>query len=223
MRFIGTVISLFGVLITSLIIVDAARILAVFPAPAKSHLLIHSSIAQTLAADDHNVTVIALFPDILSNTQYTSYIHIDGKPIDPSITKDMMEPKPFYMKISQLLNTVFDSANDTMNHSKMQDFLQKHKPGDFDLIILGYFMNDFMLGLGAHFQCPIVISFMVQPIVPINEMIGNPLEISYVPSLLMDIRPPMTFGIRIKNFIAIGFERWIMGSLMKWKNNQLYR
>ncbi|XP_075158858.1 UDP-glycosyltransferase UGT5-like isoform X2 [Haematobia irritans] len=204
-------------------IVDGARILAVIPTPSKSHAIIHSSVAETLAAAGHNVTVLSILPDVLKNTHYSTYIHIESKPLDPNFTTELVnKPQPFYKKINQMLTMVFDNANDTMNTAKFQEFLHNHGPGDFDLLILGYFMNDFMLGLGAHFQCPIVISFMIQPIVPINDMIGNPYELAYVPSLFSDIRPPMTFFTRVKNFIAIGFESVIMGGLKSIKNKQFY-
>uniref|UniRef100_A0A1I8QE69 UDP-glycosyltransferases domain-containing protein n=1 Tax=Stomoxys calcitrans TaxID=35570 RepID=A0A1I8QE69_STOCA len=204
-------------------LVDAARILAVFPSPSKSHLIVHTSVAEALAAEGHNVTVISAFPNVLKNTHFSKYITIAGKPLDQSFTTEMVnKPQPFYKKMRQMLTFVFDHANETMNHPQLQEFLQTHGPGDFDLVIVGYFMNDFMLGLGAHFQCPVVISFMIQPIGPINEIAGNPFEVSYVPSLLMDVRPPMTFAARVKNFIAIGFERIIMGGFMCYKNKQFY-
>uniref|UniRef100_A0A1I8QE74 UDP-glycosyltransferases domain-containing protein n=1 Tax=Stomoxys calcitrans TaxID=35570 RepID=A0A1I8QE74_STOCA len=206
-----------------LFVVDAARILVVVPAPSKSHLMIHASVAETLAADGHNVTMIAVFPDVLKNTHFSKYIHIEGKPFDQSFTAEMVnKPQPFYKKMAPMMTLIFDHAHETINSPKMQEFLQTHGPGDFDLLILGYFMNDFMLGLGAHFQCPVVISFMIQPVGPINDMVRNPFEVAYVPSLAMDVRPPMNFGGRLKNFLAIGFERIVMGGLMSYKNKQFY-
>lgn len=64
----------------------------------------------------------------------------------------------------------------------MKEFLHTHKAADFDLMIFGYFINDFGLGLAAHFRCPVVISFMVQTVYPLTRLMCNLTEASYVPA-----------------------------------------
>ncbi|XP_065364275.1 UDP-glycosyltransferase UGT5-like isoform X3 [Calliphora vicina] len=201
---------------------QAARILGVFPSPSKSHLIIHSSIAETLAAAGHNVTVIAVFPNILPQAKY-NYIQLETTKIDGSFAQSLVDkPQPFYKKFNSLINMVTASANQTMQHPKMLEFLNNHQAGDFDVVILGYFMNDFMLGLGAHFQCPIIMSFMIRPIFAINSMVGNPELPSYVPTVFDNLKQPMNFGERVKNYVLTFVENNVMGRYMDGKTRELY-
>lgn len=202
---------------------ESARILGLFPSPSKSHLLIHCAIADTLAEAGHDVTVIATVPNIYERAKY-KYIHVQGAMYDNKFANDMVnKPAPAYVKFYHTMSSVMTMANATLNHPTMQEFLSTHKAGDFDLIILGYFMNDFVLGIGAHFQCPVIVSFMVQPIFPINRMIANPLEPSYVPTLFSGVRQPLDFWGRLKNLFSIAVEEGILMNLLKWNVEKLYR
>ncbi|KNC25155.1 hypothetical protein FF38_08248 [Lucilia cuprina] len=201
---------------------QAARILGVFPSPSKSHVLIHCAVADALAEAGHEVTVIATVPNMLKKAKY-NFLHVEGAMFDSNFAQEMLnKPASIYRKFNGIISHVIDMANVTMNQPKIQNFLQTHKAGDFDAVILGYFMNDFMLGFGAHFQCPIILSFMVQPIFPINKMIGNPLEASYVPTLYSGYKQPMDFASRVKNFLANGFEHLVLGNLMQRKLETMY-
>lgn len=71
----------------------------------------------------------------------------------------------------------------------------------FDLVILGYAMNEFLLGFGAHFNCPIIVMFANGHIKPLNDLVGNPTGNSYIPHILLGWNGPMTFLKRIENTI----------------------
>lgn len=201
---------------------QAARILGVFPSPSKSHVLIHCAVADALAEAGHEVTVISSVPNMFKKAKY-NFMHVEGAMFDSNFAQEMLnKPASIYRKFNGIISHVIDMANDTLNQPKILDFLHNHKAGDFDAVILGYFMNDFMLGFGAHFQCPIILSFMVQPIFPINKMIGNPLEASYVPTLYSGYKQPMDFVSRVKNFLANGFEQLVLGNLMQRKLERMY-
>lgn len=229
MNFLGFVFVIIGFACVALIQNnEASRILSVFPSPSKSHLLIHSAVAQTLADAGHDVTVLATIASPAEAKAHLTasyrFIGIEGPTFDSSFSQEMVNrPLPIYQRVNRILGQIFSLANDTMTHPKMQEFLQTHKAGDFDVLILGYFMNDFMLGLGAHFECPIILSFMVQPIFPINRMIGNPSESAYIPNMYTGLKQPMSFGSRVKNYLSSLFEQKILATIMDWKVQSLYR
>ncbi|XP_061397468.1 uncharacterized protein LOC133333153 [Musca vetustissima] len=203
---------------------QSSRILCVFPSPSLSHLLIHAEVAETLALNGHNVTVIATVPPTKIKAPHVNYIHIEGPMFNDAFAKEMLnKPAHVYKKFASTVSQVMTMANATMNNPKMLEFLETHKPGDFDAVVLGYFMNDFMLGLGAHFQCPIIISFMVQPIFSINTLIGNPAESAYVPTLFMGFKQPMDFWNRVKNFVSIIFEYRVFAAVMGRMQEEMYR
>ncbi|XP_037814381.1 UDP-glycosyltransferase UGT5-like isoform X1 [Lucilia sericata] len=202
---------------------QAARILGLFPSPSKSHLLIHCAVADTLAEAGHDVTVISTVPNLYKRAKY-NFIHVQGAMYDDKFANKMVnKPAPAYVKFYNVMSSVMTMANTTINHPTIQDFLQQHKAGDFDLVILGYFMNDFFLGIGAHFQCPVIVSFMVQPIFPINNMIANPLEASYVPTIFSGVRQPMDFWSRVKNMLSVAIEEVVLMNVLRSNMNKMYR
>uniref|UniRef100_A0A1I8MEH4 UDP-glucoronosyl and UDP-glucosyl transferase n=1 Tax=Musca domestica TaxID=7370 RepID=A0A1I8MEH4_MUSDO len=211
-------------LFTSFTSCQAARILCVFPSPSTSHLIIHGTIAETLGLDGHNVTVIGTVPPSKVRAPHVNYIHIEGPMFNDDFANEMVSKQVnIYEKFASTISRVQDMANATMNNPKMLDFLKTHKAGDYDVLILGYFMNDFMLGLGAHFQCPIIVSFMVQPIFSVSQMVANPPEASYASSLFMGYKQPMDFWTRVKNFAATYFEHYIYAAYIARKGNEMYR
>ncbi|KAM7348770.1 UDP-glycosyltransferase UGT5-like isoform 2-T2 [Cochliomyia hominivorax] len=213
---------LLGLIACSIIQSQAARILGVFPSPSKSHVLIHCAVADALAEDGHNVTVIATVPNMIKKAKY-KFIHVEGPMFDNNFAQEMLnKPASIYRKFNGIIAHVINMANETINQPKIVNFLRTHKAGDFDAVILGYFFNDFMLGFGAHFQCPIILSFMVQPIFPINKMIANPLEASYVPTLYSGFKQPMDFSSRVKNFLANGFEQLVLGNIIQKQLERMY-
>ncbi|XP_073834860.1 UDP-glycosyltransferase UGT4-like isoform X1 [Musca autumnalis] len=231
MNFLGFVFVIIGFACVALIQNnEASRILSVFPSPSKSHLLIHCAVAQTLAEAGHEVTVLASIGDDDEATKEKyrkadfKFIAIEGPTFDSSFSQEMVNrPLPIYRRAYNIIEKILFLANMTMNHSTMLEFLKEHKAGDFDVMILGYFMNEFMLGLGAHFQCPIILSFMVQPIFLINRMIGNPSESSYVPNLYTGLKQPLSFRARIRNYLSSIFEQKILATILEWQTGKLYR
>lgn len=211
-------------LIISFTSCQAARILCVFPSPSLSHLLIHGSVAETLALDGHNVTAIGTVPPSKVRAPHVNYIHIEGPMYNNNFANEIVnKPVHTYKEFARTVGQVQDMANETMNNFKFRDFLNTHKAGDYDVLILGYFMNDFMLGLGAHFQCPIIVSFMIRPLFTVSQMIANPPEASYVSTLLMGYKQPMDFWSRVKNFVATYFEHFVFTAYIARKGHIMYR
>jgi len=60
-------------------------------------------------------------------------------------------------------------------------FLKNAPKTPYDLLLLGYHFNDHLLGVAAHFNCPVAIIFTQQPTGFVNSLMGNPEERWYVP------------------------------------------
>lgn len=192
---------------------ETARILGFFSTPSKSHTLIHAAIADTLASAGHNVTVVAVSENVYPNAKY-EFIKIDleaGAQFDrATLTKWVNRPQPFYLRAFNLVSSFIDTGNRTLSHPKMREFLRAHGEGAFDLILLGYTFNDYAMGLGAHFRCPIVASFMVQPLFALDRLVANPAEHAYAPMMLSNLRAPLNFWGRVQNYLGNLLEQWIM-------------
>ncbi|XP_055919609.1 UDP-glycosyltransferase UGT5-like [Eupeodes corollae] len=200
--------------------VESSRILAFFPAPVKSHLIIHTAITNALAERGHQLTVVTTVPLIKTNPRYR-HILLDGCSIPKDyFSEKINEAQPFYRQFISLTEFINDCSNVTLQHPKMRKLMAEER---FDLVILGYFFNELHLGLGAHFKCPVVVSFMVQPVRLINHFVGNPLEGAYVPNLLSAYEQPMNFWQRLKNFlINEAFEPIMMRLFMTNQQKAFY-
>lgn len=95
------------------------------------------------------------------------------------------------------------SAN-FVKHPKMQQLMASGQK--FDLFVLGWFFNDFLLGFGGHFRCPIVVMTTFQPLKSIRDWVGNPTSVASVPLSRDHGTERMTFSVRVKTFIMYTFE-----------------
>ncbi|XP_067636135.1 UDP-glycosyltransferase UGT4-like [Eurosta solidaginis] len=217
----------FGTVFLALCVTSAhgARILGLFPTPCQSHTIIHAAAADALARAGHNVTVIGVSKNFYPNAAY-KYIQIelgDGAHFDRSTLAQMIkQPQSFYQNIFNIVHGYTVTGNLTLSHPKMREFLRKHGEGAFDLVLLGYALNDYTMGLGAHFRCPIVASFMIQPIFATNRLIGNPAEESHVPLLFTSLKQPLNFWERFVNFLANLLERWVLMPIIEWDIQKVY-
>jgi glucuronosyltransferase len=59
------------VLLSCLYATEGARILGIFPMPAKSHMIVHSALMKELARRGHEVTVFSPFPEKSSIPNFT--------------------------------------------------------------------------------------------------------------------------------------------------------
>ncbi|XP_055841744.1 UDP-glycosyltransferase UGT5-like [Episyrphus balteatus] len=198
---------------------DSARILGLFPTHSKSHLIVHSAIADALAERGHNVTVVSTLPSVTKNPQYR-YIQLDVQ--YPNFFTEMLKnPLPWYKRFTGFIDFVSGYANASLNQPQLKKLMAEES---FDLVIQGYFFNEFLLGVAAHFKCPVIMSFTVRPFPYVNKLMGNPLELSYVPSLVGGGKQPMGFFDRLKNFLFIVFfENGIEEIYGQWRQSVLYR
>lgn len=87
----------------------------------------------------------------------------------------------------------------TLRHEKMQEFL-KNSTEKFDVIILDTFMDEAMLGLGHHFNAPIIGLSTNAANKWSNEMVGTPVPLSYLPSNFdFNFGAGKTFWNRLRN------------------------
>ncbi|XP_012154607.1 UDP-glucuronosyltransferase 2B33 isoform X1 [Ceratitis capitata] len=186
--------------------VHAARILGFFPSPSPSHLRIHCAVADALTQAGHNVTVLSSTKNPYKFAKY-EYIQLDL----PLFPKDFLQrlvkrEQPLITRYPHFIDEVTSLANQSLANPRLRHFLATHGVGSFDLLILGYFMNDFHLGLSAHFQVPVVVSFMIQPIFAVHNLVKNPIESAYVPTLFSERKQPLSFWGRVHNFVVATFE-----------------
>lgn len=220
---------LFIILICSLTIsqyVQCANILGVFTSPGKSHLIIFMSTIKGMIERGHNVTVLTTIPiPNLDPKESISFRHIQlsSPDLHPSAMEKHISSLVQEANFNNFLKTMEVMANlqkNALRTEKFKQFLQENNT--FDLMLLGYFGNDYLLGIGAHFQCPVALISLGGPAMgPVGKFIGNPNEISYVPSPVLGIQQPMEFLNRVKNFL-LNFVQYFAEHYLNYLINIVY-
>ncbi|XP_053951919.1 UDP-glycosyltransferase UGT5-like isoform X1 [Anastrepha ludens] len=203
-------------------LVHSARILGFFPSPSPSHLRIHCAIADALNKAGHNVTVLSSTKNPYKWAKY-EYIQLD-LPLFPKdfLRRLVKKEQSLIARYPHFIKEVTNLANQSFSNPNLKHFLATHGAGSFDLIVLGYFMNDFHLGLSAHFEAPIVISFMVQPIFAVHNLVKNPIEAAYVPTLFSECKQPLDFWERVQNFVVSIFETYFITLKVERESQKFY-
>lgn len=111
-----------------------------------------------------------------------------------------LEDFNIYTKIGNLYGLGLMMTNHTMTHPKMVELLKSNKK--FDLVFLEIFVNEAMLGLGHHFNAPVVGMSTFGANNWINDMVGTPSPISYNPHFMLEYTENMTFVQRMYNFFV---------------------
>lgn len=78
-------------------------------------------------------------------------------------------------KFSDAISSI--KINTQSAHEALEDPVTKHliESGQkFDLFILGWTFNDFLLGLAAHFNCPSIVFHTVATVKPIRDFVASP-------------------------------------------------
>lgn len=102
-----------------------------------------------------------------------------------------------FNKLPNMLKSLLNIAGDALRHPTVAKLKATES---FDLIVFGWFFNDFQLGLAAHFKCPAVLVSTVPAIKMLRDYVGNPPGLAYTPSLFSPFSDNMTFTQRLINF-----------------------
>ncbi|KAH8262907.1 hypothetical protein KR044_001790, partial [Drosophila immigrans] len=195
---------------------QGANILGIFSCPGPSHLIIEMSMAKVLAENGHNVTVVTTLQPVVT--------HKNIKVIQVPLTDEEQEAwKKVLASIVQMDNTdvgsallrmrgqlkmMFDKNREVMRDPRVVD-LYENKDNKFDLVMIGYFLNNFQIGIAQKLKVPVVIASSLYQWDVFNSMLGNPADIAYVPSMGVHFNDEGALGFsqRFSNFISSCFEK----------------
>ncbi|XP_068151168.1 UDP-glucosyltransferase 2-like [Drosophila tropicalis] len=190
---------------------QSANILGIFTSISPSHVIIQMSMIKVLAENGHNVTVITTLKPVVNHPNIT-VIQIPLTPEEDKQLTQMItgmtnqESKNMFYTMYQIatqMTLVFDKMESVIIDQRVKDLYENHD-NRFDLVFLGFFMNNFQLGLAQKLKAPVVIAASMAPSEILNYLVGNPAELSYVPTfqIAVEKNQAMTFGQRLKNYIA---------------------
>lgn len=194
------VLSLF---VFSLGFATSSRILFLFPSPSKSHLIVVKGLSTALAERGHDVTVVSPFPLEKPMKNYRDII-VEIPEDHHQMSSDMVKnPKAHVFTLfPRLLNNLFTMGNSMLKTPEFQKMMKEEK---FDLVVIGMFFNNFLLGVGDHFKCPTMMLSVTGSMTMTNTLMGNPIGVTSVRHTMFntDVK---TFSDRLKIFLIYGVD-----------------
>ncbi|KAH8283039.1 hypothetical protein KR054_011684, partial [Drosophila jambulina] len=202
-----------------------ANILGLFSSHSQSHLIIHMSVAKTLAEAGHNVTVVSMIqPKVMHKDIHLIVVPVteeQERTLDEQMTSMAGQKSSVISFASRLIsgmNVMIKAQADLLSHPSFQRIYETK----FDLMILGYFFNDFHLGVANKLMVPVIVDWMSRPNPIIDDFTGNPAELSYVPNIATFSTQPMSFLKRAENLAKEIFIRY-MSLIFDSQINRIYK
>lgn len=134
------------------------------------------------------VTVLSTFPvppqRTLPKLYHHIYTHVEDTVEWVNMRKHMLnnETKNDENQLKRFPKTLLMIArrsSEILRHKAVRNLIESGQ--QFDLFILGYNLNDMMLGLAGHFRVPSVVLSTIPAMKPLRDLIGNPAAVSSAP------------------------------------------
>lgn len=206
----------------------SANILALFSSFSPSHLIVHMAMMRTLADRGHNVTVVSALPP-----KYKAHENITlvMAPISEERKKQVAEymeqsSKGKVSMASAMLKVLIeagrmlDSQYEFLEHPNLKAVIAEPAV-KYDLMFLGYVINDFQLGVAHKLGIPVIVSWVGVPLTFADDLVGNNYDPSYVPGLNMP-KDSMGLGWRMRNYLTWLFFKGI-GLGMDYHMNRYHK
>lgn len=190
---------------------SASRILFLFPSPSKSHLIVVQGLSTTLAEQrGHDVTVVSPFPLDKPMKNYRD-IKLTVPQDMTELSKEMTTAPDvnIWTRFPRLLRNLFVMGNSMIKSPQFEKMMAEEK---FDLVVIGMFFNDYLLGIGDHFKCPTIMLSVGGAMTMTNILVGNPLSVEAVRHKFLST-DVITFTDRVKNFMMHGIDFIMMAYL----------
>lgn len=186
---------------------NSANILGVFTSNSRSHIIIHKAVADALIDAGHNLTIIS--SESLPGNRNYHHILIAEREETRSAKEEYLSKvsnadgvKSFMLNNIRAISMVSKHQREVMFTKELNKVLSG---SSFDLVILGYFFNDFQLAIPAQLKTPVIVSWLAAPTNIANIFVGNANDPAYVPSIfLANEDKPMVFWRRMVNFLITG-------------------
>jgi len=208
-----------------------ANILGVFPSLSPSHLIIQMSTAKVLAERGHNVTVITVLKPVVNHKNITVIMVPLTKEESQQMSDTigaMSKTDNSNMILSMLrmmgqMEFMFDKMAGALKDDRVRD-LYLNRDNKFDLVLSGYFMNVYQLGFAKKVKAPVIVVATMPPNQLLNPLIGNPLEIAYVPSISDSVEKGkgMSFRQRLAGYSS-SFFFGIFDFVTQRRSKRLYK
>ncbi|XP_068140538.1 UDP-glycosyltransferase UGT5 [Drosophila tropicalis] len=209
-----------------------ANILGVFGSESPSHLIVHMSLIKALADRGHNITVVAaLKPKLAPHANITVIVVPPSleaqKMFNERVSKVTKEKTNVLVALAKGFaqsNSMFHSQYEFAVHPKLKSIYDNPQV-KFDLVIIGYFMNDLQLGIAAKLNCPVIVNWCGVPFEMLDALVGNVNDPAYVPNFNMALekgQKTMSFRLRVRNLMTYSLFK-VLNMILNYRMNNYYK
>ncbi|XP_019870617.2 UDP-glycosyltransferase UGT5-like [Aethina tumida] len=205
----------FSVVLTLLAIVSLCngyKLLLVFPVLSRSHFNLGSALARGLANAGHDVTLISPYDDdyVPTNGTYRSIAlnelleKYNNQNIDMFTYSE--STSEFFKVFGEMLNQM---VRGTLGSAKVKKLVDDGET--FDAVIIEEFMMDSLKVFRHLFKAHFIAYSSVGPTTIINDLVGNPTPLSFVPEMNSGLPIKMSFFQRVCNLWTHVFFKLFFG------------
>ncbi|XP_075985046.1 UDP-glucosyltransferase 2-like [Anticarsia gemmatalis] len=183
---------------------EAAKILVIYPVPARSHGNLGDGVVRHLLKAGHEVTYITPFTykpaspklrliDVSDNVKAAPENLLN---LDDIINKQMTFDSPLIVMYIML-----DMMRMTIENPNVQNLLNDPKE-QFDAVIGEWMFSEAVAGFGAVYNCPFIWTSSVDVHWIVTRLIDQPTNPAYSGDPLSSALPPFSFWQRLKELYA---------------------
>lgn len=125
-----------------------------------------------------------------------------------------------FLNFPQFIHHLSERSHAAVQSKEVQGIM--HSGTQFDLFILGYFFNDFQLGLAGHFRCPSVVISSTPQFKPLRDLVASPSGIPVHGVIGKSSNEVPSFLTRMKNVGFVVFEFLGMEYIDLFKHRKYY-
>lgn len=208
--------------------VSPSKILGYLITGSRSHFIIQDSLMRGLAARGHDVTVVAVFPPPVHNTTNYRYIHIEmgaaNEAAWEAIKNGLLDPATkqdsFVYRWPKVLVATASLNAETYANPLVQRLRREES---FDLVVMGWFLNDYQVGIAAGFRCPAVVVTSTPSMGFVRSFVGNPNGSPYTQMPMLPFNGiRMSFVQRAANALALAAEAVITEAVVRFYMQPFY-
>ncbi|CAG9797606.1 unnamed protein product [Chironomus riparius] len=201
---------------------ECSKILFMHPSFSKSHVKPLQVLAVELANKGHEITFVTMYPldkPVKNYRDIKIEVNEEDSKVYTDIGKAMTAGENIFKMIPALDKAIFENGNKILQSAAIKNLMNN---GQFDLVVTGYFMNEYLLGFADHFKCPSIIFFSGPHVSSLNAMVGNPLSPEGTAHGLLQATYMNGFTQRLKNILFFGVDFIMFRTFFYYRAKSVY-
>lgn len=199
---------------------ESSKILVVQPSISQSHVIPCQTLAKLLVERGHEITFVSSFPLSKKVKNYRD-VAIEFDDHDKDFMKDFLKNPGGMNAMNAMIHMpklIAKTGNKTLQSKEMRKIMDEES---FDVIIIGYFFSEFLLGLGDHFKCPTIVISPFGLVSSMTLMTGNPLGVPAAQHVAF-IQKENGFFQRLATALIYGMEMGISKFIFAKLSKEVY-